>query len=103
MRNSCKFARDNHAKLPAIAGKNTCNWQAKTQESQVKIPVKRRQKYPQMQAKIPSIAGKNTCNLQAKHPQSQAKIPAIAGKTPAVAGKLDCILQVTLPSTGLLY
>ena len=38
------FTCGTHAKLPASAGKNTCNLQAKTLESQVKIPAKRRQK-----------------------------------------------------------
>ena len=56
MRNSCKFARDYHAKLPAFVGKKTCNLQAKTLESQVKIPAKRRQKYPQLHAKLHAIA-----------------------------------------------
>ena len=44
MRNLFKFAREYNAKLPAFAGKNTCNLHAKTLESQVKIPAKRSQK-----------------------------------------------------------
>ena len=56
MGNSCKFARDLHAKLPVFGGKYTCNLQAKTQESQVKIPAKRRQKYPQLYTKLSAIS-----------------------------------------------
>ena len=64
MRNSCKFARDQHAKLPAFPDKNTCNLQAKTLELQVKIPTKRRQKYPH--------------NRGQKYPKFYSKLTAIA-------------------------
>ena len=65
MRNSCKFARDYHAKLPASGGKYTCNLQAKTLESQVKITAN---------------AGKNTRTIAGKkNLQFQAELSAIAG------------------------
>ena len=86
MRNSSRFARDYHAKLP---GKNSCNLQAKTLESQVKLPAKRRQNKKQTQAKTPT--------------QSQAELPKIAQKKNLqvlaicyyTAGKFTCILQVS--------
>ena len=75
MQNSCKLARDWHAKLTAFAGKNICNLL-------VKIPANK--------GKTPAIAGKDTYN-------SRQKIREIAGK-------LDCILQVKLPATcAVLY
>ena len=76
------FTCGTHANLPAtsmqncllLAGKNTCNLQAKTLESQVKIPANRRQKkpaiprriqnYQQLQAICHHTAGKFTCKLQ---------------------------------------
>ena len=57
MRNSCKFARDWHAKLPVSAGKNTCNLQAKTLESQVKLPAQSQAKNLQFHTELPAIAG----------------------------------------------
>ena len=51
------FSFGTNAKLLAFAIKNTCNLQAETQESQVKVPA-------QSQAKRPANAHKNTCNCR---------------------------------------
>ena len=90
--------------MPASAGENTCNLQAKTLESQVKIPAKRRQKQLQMPEKIPAQS-------QAKNLQFHAKLPAIAGNLLShrgyihlqIAGELACIMQVKLPATYVLH
>ena len=73
MRNSCKFAREQHAKMPASTGKNTCKLPAKELDLHVRIPAKRRQKQLQAQEKIPaqSQARKNL--------QLHAELLAIAG------------------------
>ena len=68
MRNSYKFARDWHAKLPALAGNNSCNLQAKVPAIAFKNTPNRRkkyrQKYRQLQTKITAIAGKNRFGRQ---------------------------------------
>ena len=65
MRNSCKFVRDWHAKVPAFAGKYTCKLQAKTLESQFKNTRQTQTKINANTGKNPyTIAGKNICNFR---------------------------------------
>ena len=90
MRNSCKFAPDYHAKLPASAGKNTCNLQAKALESQVTNNTR------QTQAEITANAGKNTRTIAGKKTcnstQNYLQLQAICYHT---AGKFTSKLQVS--------
>ena len=77
MRNSCKFACDWHAKLPAFAGKNTRNLQAKAPTVAGKKCPQAQAKKPQLQAKILAIAHKNTHNCRQKHTKNIAIVVLI--------------------------
>ena len=76
MRNSCKFARDWHAKLSAFASKNTCNLQAKIHA---------------IADNLPSHSGLNSpanCRQVSLHPASE-----VTRNLRAFLGAVVCILS----------
>ena len=77
-----KNTRGAHANLPAtsFAGKNTCNWQARTYK----------------------IARKMTCNWQAKTPEIAGNTAIIQRVKSPASCKLDWILQVKLTANCVL-
>ena len=87
LRPACKIAREQHAKLPAFAGKNTCKFQAKILKSQLKILTKRRQKTANPGKNTRTISSIYTLNSTQNHLQLQE----ICYHT---AGKFTCKLQV---------
>ena len=97
---TASFTCGTHANLPASAGKNTWNLQAKTLESQVKIPAKRRQKtcnsaqnYLQLQTICYHIAGKFTYKLQVSSLHHAGEVTC---NLRALLSAIACILREVL-------